>query len=123
ALMAGLDTEPPVAVAVSGGADSMALTLCAAAWAPDKILALTVDHGLRAGSAAEAATVARWLAARGVPHRVLAWSGPKPATGLQEAARDARHALLREACTAAGIGALLLAHHQHDQMETVLMRL
>lgn len=122
-LMTATATEPPVAVAVSGGADSMALALCAAAWAPGRVRAFTVDHGLRPAAAAEADTVAGWMAARGIPHRILRWTGPKPAAGIQQAARDARYALLAEACRDAGIGSLLLGHHAHDQMETVLMRL
>jgi tRNA(Ile)-lysidine synthase len=119
------EASPRIAVAVSGGSDSMALALLAADWARaqgGEIVALTVDHGLRPESAAEAAQVGRWLAARGLAHRVLAWIGAKPATGIQEAAREARRALLLAACRARGIFHLLLAHQQDDQRETAAMR-
>lgn len=114
-----------LAVAVSGGADSMALALLARDWAAQRglrILALTVDHGLRAESAKEARQVASWMKAAGIPCRVLAWRGPKPAANRQEAAREARYGLLRDACAAAGIRHLLLAHHREDQAETLLLR-
>jgi len=117
--------EPRLAVAVSGGCDSMALALLAAAWARERrgaVLALVVDHGLRAASAAEAARVTGWLAGRGIASRVLRWEGPKPTTGIQAAARAARYALLEEACRAHGILHLLLAHHADDQAETVALR-
>lgn len=128
-LMAGLgpfEARPRIAVAVSGGADSMALALLAQAWAVKRggeAVALTVDHGLRPDSAEEAARVSDWLAARGMAHHILPWTGPKPAADLQAAARAARYALLEGWCRAEGVLHLLLAHHQDDQAETVLLRL
>ena len=124
--LGGFEAAPRLAVGVSGGADSLALVLLAHGWATGQggaVLALTVDHGLRADSAAEAARVAAWMAARGIPHATLRWEGDKPATGIQTAARDARHRLLAERCRAEGILHLALAHHADDQAETVLLRL
>lgn len=120
------ESLPHLAVGVSGGADSLALTLLADRWARargGRITALTVDHGLRAGSADEAAQVGRWLAARGIAHRVLAWSGAKPEAGIQAAARAARRALLSGYCRERGILHLLLAHQADDQAETIAMRI
>ncbi len=123
------EPSPELAVAVSGGPDSMALCLLADRWARaagGSILALTVDHGLREESANEAETVAGWLAARGIRHRVLTWCHPgetTPSGSIQAAARDARYRLLERACEAAGILHLLLAHTRDDQAETVLLRL
>jgi tRNA(Ile)-lysidine synthase len=114
-----------LAVAVSGGPDSMCLCLLADAWARARggeVSALTVDHGLRPTSACEARQVGDWLGARGIGHHVLGWTGPKPATGVQEAARAARYRLLGDRCRAAGTLHLLLAHHQDDQAETVALR-
>ena len=73
-------------------------------------------------SAAEAQTVAGWLAARGIAHEVLVWAGDKPATGIQEAARAARYRLLAAWCVAHGCLHLLTAHHREDQAETYLIR-
>jgi tRNA(Ile)-lysidine synthase len=112
-----------LAVAVSGGPDSVALLLMAHSAFPGRVLALTVDHGLRPRAAAEAAFVASLCAARAIPHRVLHWTGARPAANLQAQARDARYALLRDACAAAGVGVLITAHHADDQAETLLMRL
>ncbi len=120
------EARPRVAVAVSGGADSLALALLAHDWAGalgGAAVALTVDHALRPESAAEAAAVGDWLAARGMPHHVLRWHGAKPAGDLQAAARAARYRLLGDWCAEAGILHLLLAHHQEDQAETLLLRL
>jgi tRNA(Ile)-lysidine synthase len=111
----------PIAVAVSGGGDSMALTLLTARWARHQghaLTALTVDHGLRLESAAEAALVAGWLSARGIAHHTVKWAGEKPATGLQDAARTARYRLLAAWAADNGIADLLLAHQQDDQAET-----
>jgi len=113
------------AVAVSGGADSMALCLLAVDWAKAhgrQIIALTVDHGLRPEAAAESQTVANWLAARGVKHHILCWQGDKPASGIQAAARDARYALMAEWCRDNGFTTLMTAHHLEDQAETFLLR-
>ncbi|MGE0717248.1 MAG: tRNA lysidine(34) synthetase TilS [Alphaproteobacteria bacterium] len=114
-----------MAVAVSGGRDSMALALLADAWARalgGSVLALTVDHGLRPEAADEARRVAAWLTSRGIPHRILRGGMPSAAAGLQAAARALRYRLLEEACRAAGALHLLLAHQRDDQAETVLLR-
>ena len=120
------EPSPTVAVAVSGGPDSMALCLLADRWARRQggsVLALTVDHRLRTGSAEEAATVAAWLADRRIVHRVLPWRGRSAGGSVQAAARTARYGLLEQACGEAGILHLLLAHTLDDQAETVLLRL
>ncbi|MGE0725158.1 MAG: tRNA lysidine(34) synthetase TilS, partial [Alphaproteobacteria bacterium] len=119
------ERSPRLAVAVSGGPDSLALTLLADGWARARggaVLALTVDHGLRPEAAAEAATVAAWLGARGIAHATLEWSGPRPMAAIQAAARAARLDLLAAACREAGILHLLLAHHRQDQAETASLR-
>ncbi|MDO8605241.1 MAG: tRNA lysidine(34) synthetase TilS [Phaeospirillum sp.] len=120
------EVRPRLAVAVSGGADSLALALLAAGWAMARggeAVAVTVDHRLRPESAEEASRVAGWLAGRHIRHTILTWDGDKPAADLQAAARDARHGLLAEFCRASGILHLLLAHHREDQAETLLLRL
>jgi tRNA(Ile)-lysidine synthase len=114
-----------LAVAVSGGADSMALCLLASGWARarhGKVTALTVDHGLRPESAAEARQVARWCRALGIAHVTLRWTGRKPKTGIQASARAARYRLLEESCRTRGVIHLLVAHHAGDQAETVALR-
>jgi tRNA(Ile)-lysidine synthase len=119
------EQRPRIAVAVSGGPDSLCLCLLAACWAAARggaVSALIVDHGLRPESAAEARQVAAWLRARRIDHDVLRWTGVKPATGVQAAARDARYRLLGDWCRAAGILHLLLGHHLDDQAETVALR-
>ncbi|MEO9900949.1 tRNA lysidine(34) synthetase TilS [Nisaea sp.] len=111
---------------VSGGADSMALCLMLACWCRThghRFIAVTVDHGLRSDSAAEAGRVAAWMAARGIEHETLSWRGVKPATGLQAAARSARFTLLIDRAASLGAAGLFLAHHMEDQAETMAMRL
>ncbi len=125
AALGGFEPAPRLAVAVSGGPDSLALAILAERWARARgggVTALVVDHGLRPDSAAEARRVGAWLAARGIAHALLEWRGPKPATGIQEAARAARYALLAEWCRAHRHLHLLTAHHRDDQAETVLIR-
>lgn len=123
--LGGFEARPLVAVAVSGGPDSMALMLLADRWARQRggqAWGLTVDHGLRPESAAEAQQVRGWLAARGIAHAILVWAGDKPASGIQEAAREARYRLLAAWCRARGCLHLLTAHHREDQVETHLIR-
>ena len=120
------ETRPHVAVAVSGGGDSMALCLLALEWAQrrqGRVSALTVDHGLRPEAAAEARQVGHWLETRGSDHCILRWDGIKPVSGVQAAARDARYRLMTAWCRDAGVLHLLLAHNLEDQAETFLMRL
>lgn len=118
-------THPRLAVAVSGGADSTALALltqdfCAAH--RGALLAIIIDHGLRPGSAAEAALTAQRLAARAIPAKIITLHNLPHSAGLQEAARAARYAALAQAAAEAGFLHLLLGHHAADQSETVAMR-
>lgn len=129
ALMAPLhpfEPRPDLAVAVSGGADSLCLALLAADWARargGRVTGLIVDHRLRPDSGVEAARVAGWLAARGIGHAILVWDGAKPDADIQAAARAVRYALLEQWCAARGVLHLLLGHHRDDQAETLLLRL
>jgi len=122
---APFESRPVLAVAVSGGRDSLALALLAHDWADaleGRIVGLIVDHGLRLESADEAAKTRDLLTRHGVAAEILRWRGAKPATRLQEAAREARYRLLLGACRARGILHLLIAHQLDDQAETVAMR-
>ena len=123
-----LASATALVLAVSGGPDSTALLLMAARWRQarktgPRLLAVTIDHGLRRESAGEARAVARLAHALGVPHRILRWTGKKPATGLQQNARDARYRLLAKAAARAKAGAIVTAHTLDDQAETVLIRM
>lgn len=127
AALTDLAAGPPrLAVAVSGGSDSMALCRLAADWTAGRggqITALTVDHGLRRESAAESRQVGEWMRRAGIAHHVLPWTGPKPTSGIQEAARQERYRLLLDWCHQHRLPYLLLGHHRQDQAETVLHRL
>lgn len=126
ARLGGFEKNPTVAVAVSGGADSMALAVLAHRWARrrgGRIVALTVDHGLRKGSRAEAKLAYRRLADHGIDCQLLVWRGDKPKSGVQAAARDARYRLMTQWCRRHSVLHLLVAHHREDQAETVLHRL
>jgi len=119
------EAHPTLGVAVSGGRDSLALALLAHEWAAarrGRVLALIVDHGLRAEAAAEAEATCKALAEVGIDAQILHWSGPKPGHGIQEVARAERYRLLLAACRGHGIIHLLVAHHAEDQAETVAMR-
>lgn len=117
-----------IAVAVSGGADSMALAHLLMRWGYERTIQvhlLTVDHGLRKESKAETKTVAAEIASWPLQplHQILTWTGRKPKTRLQEEARSARYRLLAQYCGTHKIRHLFLAHHADDQAETVLFRL
>lgn len=122
----GLSPDDALALAVSGGPDSMALLVLAAQEARRsgrQIHALTVDHGLRAEARAEALQVGAWAKALGVPHAILTHAGARPTVSIQSAARDIRYRLMGEWCDEHGIAGLLVAHTQDDQAETLLLRL
>jgi len=128
ALFRGLEDLPGLVLAVSGGPDSTALLVLAARWAKQlkhapKLIAVTIDHGLRPEAAREAAMVKQLARRLGVPHRTLHWRGEKPQSGLQEAARYARYELLGQIATRARFAHILTAHTLDDQAETVLFRL
>ena len=117
---------PRIAVALSGGPDSMTLTSLARGWVAERsgtLTALTVDHGLRPESAAEARQIAAWCADADVAHETLVWRGTKPRKGIQAAARDARYGLLSDWCRRNGCTELLVGHTENDQAETFLLRM
>nr|WP_312736753.1 tRNA lysidine(34) synthetase TilS [Brevundimonas sp.] len=114
-----------MALALSGGGDSVALLHLAADWARARgrpLLALTVDHGLNPDSARWTAEAAEAARAAGADWRGLTWDGDKPATGLTAAARAARHRLIGEAAREAGARVILMAHTADDAAEADWMR-
>ena len=125
---ADLDSLVPaderIGVAVSGGPDSLALLLLAAAARPGLIDAATVDHGLRPESRDEAEMVASVCAGLGIPHTILLadWS-ESPTANIQAEARTMRYRLLADWAERRALPALATAHHADDQAETLLMRL
>lgn len=128
ALFADLAEPPALLLAVSGGPDSVALMWLAARWrdglkVKPKLFAATVDHGLRREAHKEALAVARLARRLKIPHRILRWTGAKPKTGLQMAARKARYELLATAAKKSGAAHLVTAHTLDDQAETVIMRM
>src|SRR3954451_20336059 len=127
-LFANWKAAPAIVLAVSGGPDSIAMMWLAARWRRvlkqgPRLIAVTIDHGLRPEAAREARDVKRLAKTLDLPHRTLRWSGAKPETGLPAAARDARYRLLAKAARAAGATHVLTAHTRDDQAETLLMRM
>jgi tRNA(Ile)-lysidine synthase len=127
-LFADWKAVPAIVLAVSGGPDSIALMWLAARWRRalargPRLVAVTVDHGLRPEAAREARDVKRLARTLGLPHRTVRWTGAKPKTGLPAAARAARYRLLAEAARVNGATHILTAHTRDDQAETLLMRM
>jgi tRNA(Ile)-lysidine synthase len=127
-LFSDLEHRHRVLLAVSGGPDSTALLVLAHRWRVERrsgpiIVAATVDHRLRPHSRREAANVAKLAKPLGIEHHILVWSGRKPSKGLQEAAREARYALLFKLAEKIKADAVVTAHTLDDQAETFLMRL
>ncbi len=127
-LFADWKAAPALLLAVSGGPDSIALMWLAVRWRRamtrgPRLIAVTVDHGLRPEAAREARDVKRLAKTLDLPHRTLRWTGVKPKTGLPAAARAARYRLLAQAARAGGATHILTAHTRDDQAETLLMRM
>jgi tRNA(Ile)-lysidine synthase len=127
-LFAGFKDVPAIVLAISGGPDSLALMWLAARWRyalsrGPRLLAVTVDHGLRRAAAREAREVKRLARSLGLSHRTMRWTGAKPKSGLPAAARSARYRLLVRAARESGATHILTAHTRDDQAETLLMRL
>jgi tRNA(Ile)-lysidine synthase len=109
-------------LAVSGGADSMAMLDAAVAVWPGQVEVATVDHGLRVEAAREAAMVAAWCARHGAPYVTLRPAEPI-AGNLMAQARKVRYRLLEDWQSARALGWLLTAHQADDRIETLIMRL
>ncbi|WP_430511151.1 tRNA lysidine(34) synthetase TilS [Pannonibacter phragmitetus] len=131
-LLAPLEQFSSLALAVSGGGDSLALLHLTAGWARARrsaglaapsLLVLTVDHGLRPEAASEARFVLQQAEALQLPARILTWQAPEGLANLQAEARMARYSLLADAMDLSGVEALVLAHHLDDQIETFFDRL
>lgn len=115
-----------IAVAVSGGADSLCLCLLTHDWAIKNnisLVALTVDHLLREESSSEALQVHQWLKSRGIEHYILPWEKKSFPKNIQESARKARYELLTAWCGTNEVLCLGVAHNAQDQYETILQRL
>lgn len=127
---APFESPPTIAIATSGGPDSLALALLTHQWVKDqggRAIALTVDHRLRKDSTAEAHQVKAWLDAKGMEHHILTWERDAEneplQTAIQAAAREARYQMLAQWCKDHGVKHLLTAHHAQDQLETFMIRL
>ncbi|VAW18209.1 tRNA(Ile)-lysidine synthetase [hydrothermal vent metagenome] len=127
-LFAPIEKEAAIAIAVSGGKDSLALLLLVYAWqiqvfSEQEVHVYTLDHGLRAEGEKETQFVKSVAGELGIRTTILRWDGDKPENGIQAGARAARYRLIGEAMKKDGVGVLLTGHHRKDQAETVLMRL
>jgi tRNA(Ile)-lysidine synthase len=123
----GFEQAKAVIAAVSGGSDSLGLLFLLRDYMamlknPPRLIAVTVDHRLRAESKAEAENVGLLCRQYGIEHRILVWDDAKPASGLAAAARTARYRLLVQAARDAGGAFIVTGHTQDDQIETFLMR-
>ena len=115
-------SDTPIAVAVSGGVDSVCLLVWLAKCGI-KVTALHVNHGLREMADVESQYVADLCKELNIPCKIFYWTANKPATGLEAAARTARYKFMTDWCHQNGIDTLMLAHQADDQIETFLMNL
>ena len=121
-----LHIKDNLAVAVSGGPDSLALaylTKCYSLKNKLKVKYFIVDHKLRNESSLEAKTVKKYLNKIDIQCKILSWNGKKPTTNVQAAARDKRYSLLVNECKKNNIKYLLLGHHLNDLFENFLIRI
>ena len=121
-----LKVKENLAVAVSGGPDSLALaylTKCYSLKYKLKVSYFIVDHKLRKESSSEAKTVKNILNKIDVQCKILIWNGKKPSKNIQASARDKRYSLLAGECKKNDIKYLLLGHHLNDLFENFLIRM
>jgi tRNA(Ile)-lysidine synthase len=121
-----ITNQKNIAVACSGGADSLALTLMLQDYCKKnkkKLIALTVDHKLRKTSLKEAKQVTKWLEKYGIKHEILSHNHPIPKSNIEAWGRELRYNLMTEFCAKNGYDCLLTGHHADDQLETFFMRL
>jgi len=121
-----LKKNSTIAVAVSGGIDSLSLTLIANEWCKKngiKLIAITVDHLLRKSSTEEALYINSLLKSYDIEHHILTWDGEKPKNNIENIAREARYNLMFDFCRKNNINTILLAHHIQDQAENFIIRL
>lgn len=115
---------PKIAVAVSGGSDSIALAvLLKDTYKNTEITAITIDHNLRAESSEEAKIVKKQMEDLGISHQTLLWEHKEITSNIQKQARSARMHLLTTYCKENGIENLFVAHNKNDVAETFLMNL
>lgn len=117
-----------IAIAVSGGIDSLALVFLVKEWIKSKspnieLVALTVDHKLRPTSTEEAEYVHDLMNKNDIEHHILTWDSLKNQSNIEFHARNARYELMTSFCKQEGIENLLIAHHLQDQAETFMIRL
>ncbi len=115
-----------IGVGVSGGADSLLLSMLLNEWCQKtgrKLVAITVDHNLRPESAEEARQVSTHMENLHIEHHILTYTGKKPTSRIEEKAREIRYTLLEQFCTQNKVKYLCLAHHSNDQAETFFARL
>jgi len=120
-----LSARENLAVAVSGGPDSLALAYLAKCYSiknKKTVKFFLVDHKLRPESTKEAASVKKLLQKIGITCKVLSWKGKKPSRNIQSLAREARYSLLAKECKKNNIKYLLLGHHSNDLFENFLIR-
>ena len=121
-----LKVKKNLAVAVSGGPDSLALAFLAKCYALKhsiKVKYFIVDHKIRKESSLEAKSVKNILKKFGIESKILIWKGKKPSKNIQAIARDKRYFLLAGECKKNDIEYLLLGHHLNDLFENFLIRI
>ena len=121
-----LKVKENLAVAVSGGPDSLALAYLAKCYAIKnniEVKYFIVDHKLRKESSSEAKTVKDILSTINVHCEILKWNGKKPSKNIQALARNKRYSLLADECKKNNIKHLLIGHHLNDLFENFLIRL
>ena len=121
-----LEGKESIAVAVSGGPDSLALAFLAKCYSlknQAKVKYFIVDHKLRKDSSSEAKTVRNVLKKINIDCKILPWNGKKPSKNMQALARDKRYSLLVNECRKNKIKNLLLGHHLDDLSENFLIRI